>query len=410
MKRLIVIVIVFGLVVSAGRLFAEAGGKVRLFILKEEHLASVKKKWEAGDPVTKRAVEHLVKQAKKALKRGPYSVTHKKYPHPGGDQHDFLAYGAYFWPNPDTENGIPWIMRDGFSNPDARMDWKAFQPMVRATWVLGLAYYYTRDEAFAEHAALLLRTWFIDKETRMNPSVKYGKVIPGVVEGGYAVAGFGYGFRKIYDIAGILESSPAWTAADKKGLQQWTRAFMTWSETSRYGRNEYLSKSNHSTFFHMTLALQALYVGDESKARVTLKNYIHNRIPHHFAADGSQPYEIIRANNYDYHRCNLQIALDIAQMADRFDDLDAWNYKTAEGAGLRRSLEFLVPYFTGEKKWPYFKRHIFTISNYLRARLMRRAALGYRDGFFEKIADKIIREKGLSLLNVTYPREVPKVR
>ncbi len=409
MKRLIAIVILCGLLgVSGGRCFAEAGGKVRLFILKEDHLALVKKLWKAGDPVLKRSMDNLVGQAKKALKRGPYSVTDKKYPHPGGDQHDFLAYGAYFWPNPDTENGLPWVMRDGFSNPDAKMDWKAFHPMIRESWVLGLAYYYTGDGAFAEHAALLLRTWFIDKKTRMNPNVNYGKVIPGVVEGGYAVAGFGYGFRKIYDIAGILESSPAWTAADRKALGEWTRAFMKWSETTTYGRNEYVSKSNHSTFFHMTLALQAMYVGDGAKARETLGNYIRRRIPRHFAADGTQPYEMVRANNFDYHRCNLQIALDIAQMADRVEGIDAWNFKTEQGAGLRRSLEFLLPYLTGEKKWPHFKRHTFTISKYMRGRLMRRAALGYGDMLFEAAARKIIRKHGVSIINVTYPAAAVK--
>ena len=159
----------------------------------------------------------------------------------------------------------------------------------------------------------------------------------------------------------------------------------------------------------MILAVQALYVGDEARAHETLKNYIYRRIPRHFAADGTQPYEIMRANSYDYHRCNLQIAMDIAQMADRYDDLDAWNFKTEAGAGLRRSLEFLVPYFTGEKKWPYFKRHTFTIPKYLRARLMRRAALGYGDMLFENAVKKIIRKYGLSLINVIYPREAIKV-
>lgn len=411
MKRLFVIAMLCGLlVVPFARLSAESGGKVRLFILNEEHLALVKKQWKSGDPETKRSIKGLVRQARKVLKRGPYSVTHKTFTLPGGDPHDFLAYGTYSWPNPDTETGIPWVMRDGFPNPDARVDWKAFEGMTRDSRLTALAYYYTGDETFAKHAALLLRTWFVDKKTRMNPSVNYGKVIPGVLEGGYAVAGFGYGFRKIYDAAGILESSPAWTTAHRAAFVEWTREFMKWSETSAYGKKEYLSKSNHSTFFHMILALQALYVGDETKARETLKNYIHKQIPRHFAADGTQPYEIVRANNYDYFRCNLQIALDIARMAENYEDIDAWNFKTEAGAGLRRSLEFLVPYFTGKEKWPYFKRHAFTISKYLRARLMRRAALGYNEKSFEEAAKKIIRKYGMSMINITYPAEAMKLK
>lgn len=387
---------------------AEAGGKVRLFILKEAHLALSKALWKGGDKKAARDIRTLVQQAKKALGRGPYSVTHKKYRHPGGDQHDFLAYGAYYWPNPETKDGLPWVVRDGFPNPDAEMDWKEFNPMARESWLSALAYYFTGNEDYARHSAFLLRTWFIDEKTRMNPRVEYGKVIPGVMEGGYAVAGFGYGFRQVYDAAGILESSVSWSKADREAFQGWTRDFLKWSETSSPGKMEYYSKSNHSTFYHLIAAIQAMYVGDDEKARATIKNYIYERIPAHFKPDGTQPFEMVRANNFDYHRCNLEAAVDIAALAehytDRYPDIDAWGFTTKEGAGLRRSLEFLVSYLTGEKEWTYFKKHKFTIPRHHRARLLRRGALGYNDISFEKAVRKVNPTYGMYLVDLCYPK------
>lgn len=401
--------ILVGLFLGAyGSLLAEKGGKPRAFLVKLEHLALSKQLWQAGDLQVTRNMNELIREAGKTLKKGPYSVTQKKYYPPSGDPHDFMAYGIYYWPDPKTKDGNPWVLRDGHRNPDAIVNWNQIRSLADSVEVLSLAYYFTRKEAYAKHAALLLRTWFIDKATRMNANVNYGKVIPGVREGGYSSAGMAYRFRKIYDAAGILESSPSWTEADKKALQQWTKDFIRWTETSPYGEQERTAANNHSTFFHMTMTQQTLYIGDMDKAGKTLKSYIEKMFPIQFAADGTQPIEMKRANNYDYHRANLMAALDIAQLADHFDDIDLWNHKTPEGAGLRKSIEFLVPYFTGQKKWPYFKKTTFEVSHFGRWRLLRRAAVGFGDPGFENAAKSITGNFNLPIIQLTFPEAAVK--
>ncbi len=44
---------------------------------------------------------------------------------------------------------------------------------------LRLAYYFSENEMYAEHAAKLLRVWFLDPETRMNPNLNYAQAIKG---------------------------------------------------------------------------------------------------------------------------------------------------------------------------------------------------------------------------------------
>ena len=54
-----------------------------------------------------------IKRADEHLKKGPYSVTYKKALPPSGDKHDYISMGPYWWPNPKTADGLPYIRRDG---------------------------------------------------------------------------------------------------------------------------------------------------------------------------------------------------------------------------------------------------------------------------------------------------------
>lgn len=384
-------------------LSAEQGGKARFFLLNEERLAFSKKLYEQGDPVIYSNVVTLLGEARALLKKGPYTLADRKVPHPSGDKHNFLAFGVYYWPNPKSKDGRPWEKRDGYANPEAKRDWKLFRALTDNVEILALAYYFTGNEKFAKHATLLLRTWFIDKKTRMNPNGAYSKMIPGVREQGYAVAGFAYRFRNLYDAAGILERSVSWTGEDKKALQKWTRDFMAWVDSTPWGKEERTSPNNHTTFYYMNKTLQAMYVEDNTTARKMIEEYIRDKMPIQFEPDGTQPHEMIRANNYDYHRVNLLAAFDIAHMADHFDDIDVWNYKNPKGGGLEKSLEFLIPYFIEKKTWEHFKGKPFKQPGKARWRMFRRAALGFGDSRYEKLAEQVPGLNYLYLTELTHP-------
>jgi hypothetical protein len=363
-------------------ILAGKNGNPRTFLLKVEHLALTKKLCENGNPMITQSMNALIREAEKALSQGPFTVTTKKYLPPSGDPHDFLAFGAYFWPNSNSKDGFPWVRRDGYPNPDNVVDWKRINAMATNVYNLTLAYYFTGKNKYAQHAAFLLRTWFIDKSTRMNPNAKYGKVVPGRRKGGYPVAGLGTAFRYIYDAAGILESSSAWSDKDRNALLQWTREFMQWVETSSCGKKEKKAKNNHGTFYDLNMALQAMYIGDYDKARDIIQCYMIDRIPQQFKPNGSQPFEMAHSNNYFYHIYNLEAAFDIAALADHFDDINIWDFETQRSAALRRSSEFLLPYLTGQWQWDYFRKDYFDIDIETRWRILRKAAVGFDDPLY----------------------------
>src|SRR6202161_4011709 len=65
------------------------------------------------------AIDHdrILKAADAALTQEPVTITafHAKLSE--GGPHDFYSNGDYWWPNPNTTNGLPYIQRDGQTNP-----------------------------------------------------------------------------------------------------------------------------------------------------------------------------------------------------------------------------------------------------------------------------------------------------
>ena len=61
--------------------------------------------------------QRFVEQADKALSCGPFTVMDKTLVPPSGDKHDFLRMPTYAWPNPDTPDGLPYIIKDGEHGP-----------------------------------------------------------------------------------------------------------------------------------------------------------------------------------------------------------------------------------------------------------------------------------------------------
>ena len=126
-----------------------------------------------------------MRSADSAMHVGPFSVMQKRTVPPTGDKHDYLSMAPYWWPDSTKSNGLPYIRRDGVMNPQTRIDHDGlrFGAMTDAVEALALGYWFTGNERYATRAAFLVRTWFIDPATRMNPNLRFAQAILGVTEG-----------------------------------------------------------------------------------------------------------------------------------------------------------------------------------------------------------------------------------
>ena len=326
----------------------------------------------------------VLRTADQELAAGPFSVMDKPRVPPSGDKHDFLSLAPYWWPDPSTPDGMPYIRRDGEVNPESKRgtDEVPFGRMTDAVSWLALAYRETKDERFAARAAWLLRVWFLDAATRMNPNLDYGQGVPGRSTGRAEGIIATRRLVAIVEAARSLEASPSWTVADREGFRAWCAAYAEWLKTSLNGRAEAEAENNHGTWYDAQLTALLLYTGaqDEARARAEAAKW---RIASQIDPDGRQPRELARTRSWSYSVMNLDGWFTLAALADEAG-VDLWHYRTSDGRSLRGALEYLVPFARGAAPWPH--RQITPIDNAGLVSLLERAALIWGDDRYRALA------------------------
>jgi len=330
----------------------------------------------------------LIQAARQALAAGPFSVMQKTRTPPSGDKHDFLTLAPYWWPDPAKPGGLPYIRRDGEVNPESKQgtDDDPFVRMHSLASVLAQAYRETGDERFAARAALLLRTWFLDPATRMNPNLTYGQAVPGHNAGRGAGIIATRRLIRVVEAARMIASSPSWTEADRKGLEAWCAAFATWLQTSPNGREEAAAANNHGTWYDAQLVALLLYTNQRAEAARILETDTKRRLASQIAPDGRQPEEIARTRSWSYSVMNLEGWFAVATLA-REAGVDLWNYKTKDGRSIRAALDYLVPFVEGQAKWT--TQQITPATNEELVPLLRQAAEVWREPAYKTLADRL---------------------
>jgi hypothetical protein len=308
----------------------------------------------------------------------------------------------YFWPDPNKPDGLPYIRRDGKVNPERdKYDAPLLGKMNRAVSTLALAYYLTGEERYAEHAALLLRTWFLDEKTRMNPNLNYGQFVPGVNEGrGNGIIDT-VGLLSVVDAVGLLEGSKTWTKSDQAGMQAWFGEYVKWLRTSKNGKEEAAAANNHGTWYDVQVVTFALFSGEkEESVKEFLEECKTKRIARQIDPDGKQTLELKRTKAYDYSLVNLRGLFALATLGDRVG-VDLWHYETKDGRSIRKALDWMVPFAAGEKEWPY--EQITQLKGASLAPLLRRAATAYKEERYEKLIGKVTERGDLGRDGLLYP-------
>lgn len=326
-------------------------------------LAETKIKIKAGDATLMPAYEQLIMAADQALQYKVVSVMDKKDLPPSGDKHDYMSIAPYWWPDPSKPNGVPYIRRDGEVNPEGRNypDKENMPRLCENIYNLALTYYFSGKEKYAKHAVELIKVWFLDSATAMNPNVNYGQAVKGVTDGRAEGLIEVRHFIFLLDGVALLKKSENFKESQQKKLKKWFIDFSNWMQTSTVGKDEMEAKNNHGVWFDATSLAIAIFIEDKALANKIILRAA-GRLDVQMDDNGFFPLELARTTSLHYSTFILDAFTNIAQLSEN-TDTNFWTLHTQSKKSLEKGYEALLPYWGNTKKWTHKEIKPFTVNN-----------------------------------------------
>lgn len=310
-----------------------------------------------SDPALEAPISGIIRDAEKMLATPIPLITDKQKIAPSGDKHDYFSMARYWWPNPNTPDGMPYVRQDGKRNPETEgMDRETLGEMEKMLTVYALAYLYSGKESYAEKGWEILRAWFINKKTRMNPSMQYSQVRMGHNNNQGSNSGIldGYSLLIVPDAVKILSFSKQTKPKEVETIRAWFADYLQWMLTSEQGKKEDVAPNNHGTAYHIQVAVYALFTGNDSVAQDYLSSFAERRIIPQIEPDGRQPKELVRTRAYGYSAYNLKHILDMIDIC-RLQGIDLLANQEVVSR-IEKAIDFLSPYLgKNVSAWPFMQ-------------------------------------------------------
>lgn len=363
---------------------------VQLFLTNYKEVAFTKRLANTNKEI-RMNVNKLSMEADSLLNRSINPINSKKTIPPSGDLHDYISMATYWWPDSSKADGLPYIRKDGQRNPEILKieDNKNLNRMISMVWKLSWAYFFTDDEKYALKTTQILRFWFIDPKTKMNPNLNYAQFIPGRNEGrGSGIIDF-HRLPLVIEAIGLVSKSRFLSEDEKKEIKKWFYDYKNWLESSENGRSEAKAPNNHGTYYEAQLSLLLLFLGEESSADKIFHSAIV-RISNQINLEGQQPLELVRTQSFMYSVFNLQAWFILCKMAKN-RGIDLWHYKTNDGRGIQKAIDYLMPYILHKKEWDH--QQIREISSKGLYQLLMDAYKNYSEIKYKEAANTFVKNE-----------------
>jgi hypothetical protein len=354
----------------------------------------------AKDSSFKTSYDKIIRDVDSMMQQGPWTVMDKTTLPASNNKHDFYGIGIYLWPDPTKPNGLPYISKDGQTNPETQgpaYDDNRFQTMQRCVEQMGFAYYFTQNPKYAQKIDTVIRVWFLNPATKMNPNMNYAQAWPGVSTGRAVGIIASRTNRGLLDAVSLIRGTPYWTKASDDTLNKWFADYLNWLSTNSMALEEKNATNNHGTWYDVQAAYYALYLGKKDVA-TTILNGVKTRINTQIDASGDQPQESARTRPLHYLCFNLEAFFRLARLAE-FVNIDLWNYSGPNGQSLKKALDYIAPYADSAVHWT---RNVdpsadpFDYAEFLP--MLRMGTLKYGGTYYEKQLKKLPNQKTINAL------------
>lgn len=270
----------------------------------------------------KEDIQRILDAAEKYCKTPYVSVMDKKHIPISGTKHDYMSLARYYWPNPKTPNGLPYIAIDGKVNPEiAEYDRNTLAKFCKRIKTLSLAFFFSNDEKYAKYALEQLKVWFINENSKMNPNMSFSQIAPGTNDGYGKPQGIidSYQFVAIIDHILLLKSYKEFSDKDFQIIKEWYGFLSKWLEDSPQGVAASKMKNNASTIYATQLLAFKAFAKPSAIERENVRQTLDRLISIQFDDDGKQSRELKRVNSFHYSQYNLSHIVDYIIIAKSLD-------------------------------------------------------------------------------------------
>ena len=163
-----------------------------------------------------------------------------------------------------------------------------------------------RRQAYAEHAATILRTWFLDPATRMNPNLDHGQFIPCKYDGrAIGIIDFSQQYTSVLDAMAILAPAPRAGRGRPGRHGRLEHGRSSTGCRSPFGKEDRRPRNNHGTFQDMQSPRSPWPPATRRWPAGPSWTPSSSASTPQIAADGSQPQELARTRSWHYSTFDL---------------------------------------------------------------------------------------------------------
>jgi len=295
--------------------------------------------------------DRILRLAGEALELKPQVITEFIATNSAGGLHDFYSQGDYYWPNDTNSTGLPYVGHDGQTNTNNfELHRLALRRMKDGVAALAAAYALTGDDKYVPKANELLRAFFLDDATKMNPNLDYAQAVLG------KQTGSSFGVIDTLHLAELpvaiqfLEKSKAFDPAVDQGIRQWFADYIHWMTTATNGVKEMNALNNHSIAYFVQMASFAKFVGDETNLDLSRTRFKEVLFPNQMTNNGSFPRELARTKPYGYSIFQADNVSILCRLLSTTNE-DFWRFRLPDGRTPKLAVDFIYPYLVDKDKW-----------------------------------------------------------
>ena len=223
--------------------------------------------------------------------------------------------------------------------------------MNRGLSALTAAWWLTGETRYFQAALLQTKTWFLNQQTRMLPTLEGAGTVVGVeddrnngVTGTVALA-------ESARAAAFLCASPMMPEKEADGVRSWFAELLHWFVESKKGSIARQTKTVEAICWTMQAAEFARFTRDDVQWRVC-NHLFRDGLLRLMNFDGNFPSALREENPYAASMFTLEcMAAACESLSTPFESL--WKANLPDGRGMQSAVAWALPYLRDRAKWPF---------------------------------------------------------